>query len=274
MRIVSSILLVFGVALSAVACGTTVEDNPSQDGEESLGKVSSAFTRSGSVTLDQPIRLANGYCLQDRGATVTQELCSSANAAQRWRTFTNANGTLTFRASASGRCLDVPGWSNVDGADLQTFGCNGGSNQQFRASTPTLSGRTIQPSYNNMCLDIEWGTQAGQKLQQFGVCHANANQRFFLPPRFVASTIERCSDGNILDVDVATGPRLYAGDTKNFDIPLTSNGEFFWWCYHAQTEFRGQVSQDRTGCPSGTSVVEIRRSPPGNARRMDVFCFE
>lgn len=272
MNSLSKIALILSLPLSLSAVGCGVQMDPSDDA--ATGTTTAALTRNGSVVLDRQIRLANNFCLQDRGSTVTQEVCTAASAAQLWRTIGNANGTVTLRATASGRCLDVPGWSSVDGADLQTFACNGGTNQQFRLSAPSWNGRTIQPSYNAMCLDIEWGTAAGQKLQQFGVCHANSNQRFYLPPRLVGTTIERCSDVKTLDIDVATQPRIVLGERKNFDIDLSSNGVFHWWCYDAATERRSQVGRDRTSCPSGTSIAELYRWPAGSGRRIDVLCYE
>ncbi|MFJ4304542.1 ricin-type beta-trefoil lectin domain protein [Streptomyces pseudovenezuelae] len=36
-----------------------------------------------------------------------------------------------YRNPASGRCLDIPGFSTADGTHLQLWDCHGGSNQKW-----------------------------------------------------------------------------------------------------------------------------------------------
>ncbi|WP_199834935.1 RICIN domain-containing protein, partial [Streptomyces sp. NRRL WC-3618] len=56
--------------------------------------------------------------------------------------------TSDVRGVASGKCLDVSGFSQTDGANVQIWDCHGGINQQWTATDS--SQLTV---YGNKCLD-------------------------------------------------------------------------------------------------------------------------
>ncbi len=55
--------------------------------------------------------------------------------------------------AASGRCVDVPGWSTTSGTQLDLWDCNGGGNQQWNYTSTHLL--TV---YSNKCMQAGTGT--------------------------------------------------------------------------------------------------------------------
>jgi Ricin-type beta-trefoil lectin domain/Cellulase (glycosyl hydrolase family 5) len=96
-----------------------------------------------------------------------------------WGIGTNAGGGSgggggnagVLRGAASNRCLDVPGRSTANGALLQIWDCNGGSNQQWTY----LSNGELQV-YGGKCLDVPGhATAAGTRVEIWD-CNGGANQ--------------------------------------------------------------------------------------------------
>ncbi|MEW2114368.1 non-reducing end alpha-L-arabinofuranosidase family hydrolase [Streptomyces sp. NPDC005474] len=78
-----------------------------------------------------------------------------------------------LRGTGSGRCLDVSGASQTDGALVQIWDCNAATNQQW---TSTDSNQLTV--YGNKCLDVPGhATTAGTRLQIWG-CSGGANQQW------------------------------------------------------------------------------------------------
>ncbi|WP_030512661.1 RICIN domain-containing protein, partial [Microbispora rosea] len=74
-----------------------------------------------------------------------------------------------------GRCLDVSGVSQANGAQVQLWDCNGQSNQQW---TPTASGELRV--YGNKCLDVNnAGTADGTNVIIWD-CNGQNNQKWRL----------------------------------------------------------------------------------------------
>jgi hypothetical protein len=73
----------------------------------------------------------SSLCLTEGSAGVSQQTCAGATA-QQWRVTQNAAGYVTLTARASGECLDVSDASVGDSAQLITYACNSGTNQQFK----------------------------------------------------------------------------------------------------------------------------------------------
>ena len=73
----------------------------------------------------------------------------------------------------SGRCLDVPNVSMVNGTQLEIWDCNGGSNQQWTQ----LTGGALRV-YANKCLDVVGhATAPGSKVAIWD-CNGGANQQW------------------------------------------------------------------------------------------------
>ncbi|MFI7705599.1 glycoside hydrolase family 27 protein [Nonomuraea sp. NPDC049480] len=111
--------------------------------------------------------------------------------------------TVAIKGAASGRCLDVTGASQANGAQAQIWDCNGQPNQQW---TPTTSGELRV--YGNKCLDAyDQGTTNGTQVIVWD-CNGQANQQW----RFNADgTITGAQSGLCLDVPdnaTANGTKL------------------------------------------------------------------
>ncbi|QYC44225.1 Alpha-galactosidase A precursor [Nonomuraea coxensis DSM 45129] len=111
--------------------------------------------------------------------------------------------SVAIRGVGSGRCLDVTGASQANGAQAQIWDCNGQANQQW---TPTASGELRV--YGTKCLDAyDQGTANGTQVIIWD-CNGQANQQW----RFNADgTITGAQSGRCLDVPnnaTANGTKL------------------------------------------------------------------
>jgi len=64
-------------------------------------------------------------------APVLQSICGGSATEQLW-SLESKRGGYVIRSIISGRCLDVPGGSSVNGAKLLAWKCVGGENQVWR----------------------------------------------------------------------------------------------------------------------------------------------
>jgi hypothetical protein len=70
------------------------------------------------------VHTPNSYCMDStNNAELTGTTCNG-QAAQQWA-YNQTSGTLT---TPSGQCMDI---NNFQGPEVETWGCNGGCNQQF-----------------------------------------------------------------------------------------------------------------------------------------------
>ncbi|GGL21526.1 lipase [Sphaerisporangium melleum] len=113
---------------------------------------------------------------------------------------TAPGSTSAIRGVGSGRCLDVTGVSQANGAQAQIYDCNGQANQQW-TSTSASELRV----YGNKCLDVNGGGTADGASVIIWDCNGQNNQKW----RFN-------SDGTITAV----------GANKCLDVPnySTANG--------------------------------------------------
>ncbi|MCX4857963.1 non-reducing end alpha-L-arabinofuranosidase family hydrolase [Streptomyces canus] len=85
--------------------------------------------------------------------------------------------TSDVRSVDSGRCLDVDGFSQTDGANVHIWDCHGGINQQW-----TLTDSNQLTVYGNKCLDARnGGTTAGTPVQIW-TCTGTENQQWRVNP--------------------------------------------------------------------------------------------
>ncbi|MEV4459114.1 ThuA domain-containing protein [Microbispora sp. NPDC049633] len=106
--------------------------------------------------------------------------------------------TTALRGVASGRCLDVNGASQTNGATVLIWDCNGQNNQKW-TSTSASELRV----YGNKCLDVNGGGTANGSAVIIWDCNGQNNQKW----RFN-------SDGSITAV----------GANKCLDVSGTANG--------------------------------------------------
>ncbi len=76
----------------------------------------------------------------------------------------------------AGRCLDVDGQSLRDGATVQQYACNGGSNQRFRIQS-NAGGFHIVAESSGKCVAIDGAIAAGARISQQS-CTDAPTQRF------------------------------------------------------------------------------------------------
>ncbi|GAA3799773.1 hypothetical protein GCM10022226_19110 [Sphaerisporangium flaviroseum] len=112
-------------------------------------------------------------------------------------------GTGAIRGAGSGRCLDVTGASQANGAQAQIWDCNGQSNQQW---TATSSGELRV--YGGKCLDVYNQGTADNTSVVIWDCNGQNNQQW----RFNADgSITAVGSGKCLDVPgnaTANGTKL------------------------------------------------------------------
>ncbi|MGW0425465.1 non-reducing end alpha-L-arabinofuranosidase family hydrolase, partial [Streptomyces sp. NPDC003015] len=85
--------------------------------------------------------------------------------------------TSDVRGVDSGRCLDVAGFSQTDGANVQIWDCHGGINQQW-----TLTDSSQLTVYGNKCLDVRGGATTSGTPVQIWTCTGSDNQRWRVNP--------------------------------------------------------------------------------------------
>ena len=77
------------------------------------------------------------------------QLCSSTAQPNRW-TYDSSTQELQLKAAGSmrgaegGTCMDITSHLTTSGANVETYGCNGGSNQQWSAP-PAAAGGSGSP---------------------------------------------------------------------------------------------------------------------------------
>jgi hypothetical protein len=81
-------------------------------------------------------------------------------------------GGNTYVGQQSGRCLDVTGQSQDNGAKIQLWDCNGQSNQKW-----TLTSAAELRVYGGKCLDLPANSAAGTQAQ-IADCTGGANQKW------------------------------------------------------------------------------------------------
>ncbi|WP_307848845.1 extracellular catalytic domain type 1 short-chain-length polyhydroxyalkanoate depolymerase [Microbispora oryzae] len=107
------------------------------------------------------------------GTTSTNPSPSVTPSASPSATPTSPSGTGAIKGVASGRCLDVTGVSQANGAQAQIWDCNGQANQQW-TSTSASELRV----YGNKCLDVNGGGTADGSSVIIWDCNGQNNQKW------------------------------------------------------------------------------------------------
>ncbi|MER6127396.1 ricin-type beta-trefoil lectin domain protein [Streptomyces sp. NPDC001795] len=149
---------------------------------------------------------ASSYTLTDlwTGATSTTTGTISASVPAHGTVMyrvaggTGGGGTATtgpIHAIGSGKCLDVPSFSQTNGTQTQIWDCNGGTNQTWA----TTSTKQLTVYGGAKCLDAA-GTAAGTKVEIWD-CNGGTNQQWNLNSN---GTITGVQSGLCLDVTGAS----------------------------------------------------------------------
>ncbi|MEV0222290.1 non-reducing end alpha-L-arabinofuranosidase family hydrolase [Streptomyces sp. NPDC050704] len=78
-----------------------------------------------------------------------------------------------LRGVDSGRCLDVEGFSQTDGANVHIWDCHGGINQQW-----TSTDNNQLTVYGNKCLEVPGSATTSGTRVQIRTCNGGANQQW------------------------------------------------------------------------------------------------
>jgi hypothetical protein len=115
----------------------------------------------------------------DGGATT--RTCNGTTS-QRFRLPVHVpNGAFELQTPGTTRCWDVPGHSTVLGRNLQQYGCNGGTNQEYRFEEVEAGLHRIRPKYSNdLCVTIEGSSSSNAAKLETAACDARAVERFRL----------------------------------------------------------------------------------------------
>ncbi len=137
----------------------------------------------------------------------------------------------------SGRCLDVSGASQANGAQAQIWDCNGQANQQW---TPTASGELRV--YGNKCLDVNGAATADGTTVIIWDCNGQNNQKWRINND---GTITAVGAGKCLDVAAA-------GTANGTKVQI--------WTCHGGTNQRWSTGAETSPTP-----------PPPGARPCDIY---
>ncbi|MBE3016088.1 ThuA domain-containing protein [Microbispora sp. NEAU-D428] len=194
-------LLVQGERLQVFLNGTKINDFTNTDPVRSLqqGYIGIQNHGSGDVVSFRNIRVKE---LSGPSTSPSPSPSPSPSASPS----PPAGGTTALRGVASGRCLDVSGASQSNGAQTQIWDCNGQNNQKW---TSTSAGELRV--YGNKCLDVNGAGTADGTSVIIWDCNGQNNQKW----RFNA-------DGSITAV----------GANKCLNVSGTANGTKaqIWTC--------------------------------------------
>jgi poly(3-hydroxybutyrate) depolymerase len=167
--------------------------NPPEPGSGSRTHITTTYSgcRSG-----YPVVWAafdNGHMPGPVDGTYSESGITTWTKGEVWRFFSQFGGTQppdptptptptvtpgtagAIRGVGSGRCLDVSGASQANGAAAQLWDCNGQANQQW-----TSSAAGELRVYGNKCLDVSNQSTANGALVQIWDCNGQSNQKWRL----------------------------------------------------------------------------------------------
>ncbi|MEV4026819.1 ThuA domain-containing protein [Actinosynnema sp. NPDC050801] len=98
-------------------------------------------------------------------------------------------GGTTRITGIGGKCVDVNGNSSTDGAKVQLWTCNGGTNQAW-----TRTGQTFQAL--GKCLTVNGGSTADGALVQLWTCNGSAAQNWAVQSDGTIRNGTKCLDAN------------------------------------------------------------------------------
>jgi hypothetical protein len=124
------------------------------------------------------------------------------------------SGAGVLKGLASGRCLDVPSGSQVNGTRTVLQDCNGGTSQAWAASPSgqlTVYGGT-------KCLDVAGGSTDDGAIVQIYDCSGGSNQQWTINPdgSIVSAASGKCLDATDHGTDNGTPIQIWScsGDTN------------------------------------------------------------
>ncbi|MEU8526854.1 MULTISPECIES: RICIN domain-containing protein [Streptomyces] len=144
-----------------------------------------------SKTARRAMTLAAASLAMVGGSLVTAPTASAASFSGR------------FINVATDLCMDGSGNAGPGAAVIQ-WGCNGGANQRWYASTDSRGRQTIRNAASGLCLDRHDDTRMGATLILW-YCNDKWNQVFSFDPSWGPDDIRNDPSGHVIDVPGGTG---------------------------------------------------------------------
>ncbi|MFI5646976.1 ricin-type beta-trefoil lectin domain protein [Kitasatospora sp. NPDC051705] len=115
---------------------------------------------------------------------------------QQWIMQYASNGSPRIYSPMSYRCVDVPGYSTVDGITLQLWNCNSSTAQWFTppAAAPQPTGPITNPSLGGKCVDDPWNNPANGTRVQSSQCNGTSAQVWTLNQDGTVTHASQCLD--------------------------------------------------------------------------------
>ncbi|MFG2592184.1 pectinesterase family protein [Streptomyces sp. NPDC048438] len=167
----------------------------------------------------------------------------------------------------SGKCIDVPGASSVNGALLQQWGCTEGAAwQQFTLAADGSGKYRLVNRSSGKCVDVPDGSKvSGVQLQQWG-CAGQANQQWTLTPSGTGTyQIVNVNSGLcVSDKDAST-----ASGAAVIQETCTANSNKQWAFNPVGASGPATVAADGTGTYR-TVQAAVNAVGSGNASRVTI----
>jgi hypothetical protein len=152
-RVASLVTIVLSIGLFAAAW---IWERPSPGADVKGERLATGvyILRSTATTtcMDGPGWTQPLWVSQDE--TLNDAPCSSASS-QRWILHALRDGTYTIESQAAWKCLDIPGFRTDDGAPLQQYPCNEGTNQAWRKVDAPGGAVSFASVANGKCISVD-----------------------------------------------------------------------------------------------------------------------
>ena len=149
------------------------------------------------------LRTGDTYSMETLGGSGTSLTLTNNNSSGvsrlQWAWGDGSSAYAIVRATASGRCLDVPGSATANGTQVEIYDCNGGSNQSW-----LLTPSKALVVYGTSCLDVTGASTTAGTYVEIYDCNGGTNQQWNLN-----------SDGTITSVQTGLCLDVYGAGTAN-----------------------------------------------------------
>ncbi len=202
-----------------------------------------------------PVRLgwmAFGSCLVVAGCGASPDAATTSGGEQVTQTRQAVAVATNVALQVLGKCVDVPGFNDTNGTDVQIYDCNGGTNQQWQF----WSDGTVRPTFNtNKCLDLPgWQTANGTSIQIYD-CHGSTNQKWTLSSAGILKGFGgKCVDDPGFSTTNGTNLQYYncnGGFNQVFTLAPAAGGPSQFWNLKAEEENTGNDAMMCMGISGG-----------------------
>jgi hypothetical protein len=161
--------------LGAAACGAPESHAPQEASATAEDLLAADYTLVSTFS-GLAVEVTSGS--REDAARVVQRK-RAPHGRQRWSFEPAGDGTYALRARHSGKCLDVLGYNDSNGALVGQWSCNGEDNQRWRI-TRRAGGYELRSAWNGRCLDILGKSRVDGGSVGMWNCNQAVNQVFAL----------------------------------------------------------------------------------------------